>query len=52
VILTEHSNCERGYLPVLENQIKTQFPQIKTKISKLDEDPIRIWLAQPEESKK
>ena len=52
VILTEHSNCERGYLPVLENKIKTQFPQIKTKISKLDQDPIRIWLAQPEESKK
>jgi dinuclear metal center YbgI/SA1388 family protein len=48
VILTEHSNCERGYLPILESKMKTQFPDLKTKISKLDQDPIRIWSVQNE----
>jgi len=44
VILTEHSNCERGYLPLFANQIQNEIGdhQLNIFISKLDQDPLTI----------
>jgi dinuclear metal center YbgI/SA1388 family protein len=44
VILTEHSHCERGYLPVLEKQLKNLWgSEVKLKVSERDQDPISLW---------
>ncbi len=44
VILTEHSHCERGYLNVLEKQLKNLWgSEVKLKVSTIDQDPISLW---------
>ncbi|KAL7675583.1 hypothetical protein ACOME3_001850 [Neoechinorhynchus agilis] len=43
VVLTEHSNCERGYLlDVLLGALKTLFPELEIDILNDGDDPIRI----------
>ncbi len=42
VVLTEHSNCERGYLPVLAARLKAALPGLATHISTCDADPLRL----------
>ena len=45
VVLTEHSNCERGYLPVLSGKLLTELggPDAATiTVSAVDEDPLRV----------
>ena len=41
-ILTEHTNCERGYLPHLAEQIKTHHPALSVHIAKTDKDPLSV----------
>lgn len=42
VILTEHTNSERGYLPRLASRISGLFPDIDVVVSACDRDPLRI----------
>ena len=43
VILTEHTRCERGYLPIFAKMIKAHV-ECPVKISNVDEDPLNIWI--------
>ena len=44
VCLTEHSNCERGYLATYRTQLNHALQSnIDVMISKVDSDPIDIW---------
>lgn len=42
VILTEHSNSERGYLPVLAERLRGQLPELQLHISSADHDPLVV----------
>lgn len=43
VILTDHSNSERGYLPILKNRLHQMLPnKIAVNISQADSEPLRI----------
>jgi len=42
VILTEHSNSERGYLPVLAERLRKNLPQLKFHVSVADRDPLEM----------
>lgn len=43
VILAEHSNTERGYLPVLQQRLRQVFgPDLQVVVSKRDRDPLAI----------
>ena len=41
VILTEHTNCERGYLPILKTTL-SKAVDCPIMISKLDKDPLNV----------
>jgi len=45
VVLTEHSNCERGFLPSYAAQIAAALPGVDVQISALDVDPLEVWSA-------
>ena len=42
VILTEHTRCERGYLPLFAKQIEQNL-SVEVKCSTIDDDPLHIW---------
>jgi dinuclear metal center YbgI/SA1388 family protein len=42
-ILTEHTNCERGFLPVLERRLRAQLPSLKTFVAASDQDPLQTY---------
>lgn len=42
VILTEHTNTERGYLPQLATRMLQALPKLQIAISQVDRDPLRI----------
>lgn len=42
VVLTDHTNCERGYLPILAQRLRALCPGLEVLVSKLDADPLRI----------
>ncbi|MBL8618059.1 MAG: Nif3-like dinuclear metal center hexameric protein [Deltaproteobacteria bacterium] len=45
VVLTEHSNCERGFLPRYADQLRAALPGVDVQISPLDVDPLEVWSA-------
>ena len=42
VVLTDHTNTERGYLPRLAARLGEALPQVDLRISAVDADPLRI----------
>jgi putative NIF3 family GTP cyclohydrolase 1 type 2 len=43
VVLGEHSNTERGYLPVLAQRLRRQFGQgLEVRIAHADRDPFAV----------
>lgn len=43
VILTDHTNTERGYLPVLRDRLRSSLPEeVGIDISEVDADPLKI----------
>lgn len=42
VVLTEHTNSERGYLPVLAVRMARALPGLEVVLSQVDRDPLRI----------
>lgn len=42
VILTDHTNTERGYLPLLEEQIRRRCSDLDVRVSARDHDPLSI----------
>mmetsp|Transcript_20242 Transcript_20242/g.51444 ORF Transcript_20242/g.51444 Transcript_20242/m.51444 type:complete len:296 (+) Transcript_20242:35-922(+) len=49
VILTDHSNCERGYLPTLKSKLEEQFSaqgcggEYNVFVTEVDADPLLVW---------
>lgn len=41
VILTEHTNCERGYLPHFAARISAEHPELRLVVSRRDRDPLQ-----------
>lgn len=41
VILTDHTNCERGYLPTLRNRIAEATSELELLVSERDADPLQ-----------
>ena len=44
-ILTEHSNCERGFLPEFAARISKQHPTLHLTCASTDADPLSTWRA-------
>lgn len=42
VILTEHTRCERGYLPIFAKRLQQEL-SINVKYSTIDDDPLHLW---------
>ena len=42
VILTDHSNTERGFLQVLRQRLQEELPGIEVAVSKVDHDPLLV----------
>jgi len=42
VVLTDHSNCERGYLPALGAALQLRLPGLRVRISDRDADPLVV----------
>lgn len=42
VVLTDHTNCERGYLPVLAARLRAALPGLDVLVSSRDADPLGI----------
>jgi dinuclear metal center YbgI/SA1388 family protein len=42
VLLTEHSNSERAYLPLLAARLKVIVPDLEVLVSQVDRDPLRV----------
>lgn len=42
VVLTDHTNCERGYLPVFAERIVAAMPMLTVRISSRDRDPLQV----------
>jgi dinuclear metal center YbgI/SA1388 family protein len=42
VILTDHTNSERGYLPVLRARLLERAPTLEVYVSAVDQDPLRV----------
>ena len=41
-ILTEHTNCERGYLPILAAQLQAVCTNVTVQVSQNDKDPLSV----------
>ena len=44
VVLTEHSRCERGYLPHLAASLRERWPGLQVSCSEQDDDPLQLSL--------
>jgi putative NIF3 family GTP cyclohydrolase 1 type 2 len=42
VVLTDHTNSERGFLPKLLNCVNDNFPELRLRLSTADADPLVI----------
>lgn len=42
VILTDHTNTERGYLPVLGRLLRARCPDLRVTVSRIDADPLQV----------
>lgn len=42
VILTDHTNCERGYLPLLGAALESALPGVEVHVSEADRDPLEV----------
>lgn len=42
VVLTDHTNCERGFLPTYARRIEAALPDTRVHISVHDADPLRV----------
>ncbi len=42
VVLTDHTNCERGYLPHYAARIKQSAPHLSVRVSSTDQDPLAV----------
>ena len=42
VVLTDHTNCERGYLPTLATSLQSRLPGLQVRISDRDADPLVV----------
>lgn len=42
VVLTDHTNCERGYLPHYAARIQAVLPGVEVRVSVADHDPLRV----------
>ncbi len=42
VILTDHTNTERGYLPVFAERLSARLPDVEIVVSIVDRDPLQI----------
>lgn len=43
VVLTDHTNCERGYLPQYAVRIGAECPELEIVVSTVDSDPLTVW---------
>ena len=41
VVLTEHTNCERGFLPVLAQRLSVARPGTQMLCAQTDQDPLQ-----------
>ncbi len=42
VVLTDHTHCERGYLPLYAERIRIGLPGVEVVVSQVDDDPLRV----------
>jgi hypothetical protein len=42
VVLTDHTNCERGYLPHYAARIRSACPDVTVVVSTVDRDPLQV----------
>jgi len=42
VLLTDHTNCERGFLPIYANRIERLLAGVDVRLSTADHDPLRV----------
>ena len=42
VVLTDHTNCERGYLPQYAARIERACPDLTVVVSSVDRDPLSV----------
>ena len=42
VVLTDHTNCERGYLPLYADRIRSVCPDVTVAVSTVDRDPLQV----------
>ncbi len=42
-ILTEHTNCERGFLPVFKTKLLERFPTLDICVAQSDRDPLETY---------
>jgi dinuclear metal center YbgI/SA1388 family protein len=42
VVVTDHTNTERGYLPTFAAQIRERMPSVEVIVSERDRDPLRV----------
>ncbi|MEN0065496.1 MAG: Nif3-like dinuclear metal center hexameric protein [Myxococcota bacterium] len=45
VVLTHHTNCERGYLPQFAVALERVLPGLRVQVSTQDRDPLQTWSA-------
>ena len=43
VVLTDHSNTERGYLPIYGQRVTQALPDVEVLVSAADADPLQVW---------
>ncbi len=43
VVLTDHTNTERGYLPRLAARLQEAVPSLQVACSTVDADPLAVW---------
>jgi dinuclear metal center YbgI/SA1388 family protein len=42
VVLTDHTHCERGFLPEYAQRLRNALPSLTVSVSVLDDDPLRV----------
>ena len=42
MVLTDHTQCERGYLPFYADKIRAALPGVSVRVSEQDADPLVI----------
>lgn len=42
VVLTDHTHCERGYLPLYADRLRAELAGLEVRVSTTDDDPLRV----------